>query len=187
MVKKHITGPFVLPVRDIMHRPGEMREFEFDVPAPSVWGEGLVAVAPGETIALHARAESVHEGILITADVQSRYKGVCGRCLTDIDEAVEVEFQELFGYSGGEANDFEVQDDHVDLETLVRDSIVLSLPFQPVCRPDCPGLDPVTGEKLTQEAAPEPTIDPRWAALKAYTTDPDEVAPRADVDNTEKS
>jgi uncharacterized metal-binding protein YceD (DUF177 family) len=55
--------------------------------------------------------------------------------------AVEVEFQELFGYPGTEAIDFEVQDDHVDLETLVRDAIVLSLPFQPVCQPDCPGLD----------------------------------------------
>ncbi|MEN0102051.1 MAG: DUF177 domain-containing protein, partial [Curtobacterium sp.] len=46
------------------------------------------------------------------------------------------------------------------------------LPFQPVCRPDCPGLDPVTGERLadTGRTAPEPT-DPRWAALDGLTFD----------------
>ena len=132
----------------------------------------------------------MHEGILVTADVATRYTGVCGRCLTDVAEPVEVEIQELFGYSGDEAADFEVQDDHVDLETLVRDSIVLSLPFQPVCQPDCPGLDPATGEKLVPGAEPEAPIDERWnalAALKADTPDPDDEAARPAASHTEKS
>ena len=63
----------------------------------------------------------------------------------------------------------------MDLETLVRDAVVLSLPFQPVCQPDCPGLDPVTGERLTESTgspASEP-IDSRWAALQRYTTQDD--------------
>lgn len=190
MVRKHVNGPFVFPVRDILHRSGEMREFEIEVPAPEKWGEGLVSVAEGEPVAVGVRLEAVHEGILVTADIRSRYTGVCGRCLTDVAEPVEVEFQELFGYSEDEANDFEVQDDHVDLETPVRDSIVLSLPFQPVCQPDCPGLDPVTGEKLAEGAVPETPIDDRWialAALKADTTDHDADAARDDVSHTEKS
>ena len=185
-----MNGPFILPVRDIVHRSGEMREFVIDTPAPEKWGEGLVAVAAGEPIELSVRVESVHEGILVTADIATRYEGVCGRCLTDIAQPLEVEFQELFGYPGTEANDFEVQDDHVDLETLVRDSIVLSLPFQPVCQPDCPGLDPATGEKLVEGAEPETPIDERWnalAALKADTPDPDDEAVRPAASHTEKS
>ncbi|MFV0373029.1 YceD family protein [Microbacterium sp.] len=164
-----MNGPFVLPVRDLMHRPGQMREFTLDLALLHAWGEGLVAVPEGTPLDLAARLESVHEGILVTAEVRTRYEGVCGRCLTDIAEPVEVEFQELFGYPGDEASDFEVRDDHVDLEAAVRDSIVLSLPFQPVCRPDCVGLDPVTGEKLTSDVTREDEIDPRWAALKAYS------------------
>lgn len=190
MVRKHVNGPFAFPVRDILHRSGEMREFDIDVPATEKWGEGLVAVAAGEPIAAEVRLEAVHEGILVTGEVRTRYTGVCGRCLTDVAEPVEVEFQELFGYSGDEATDFEVQDDHVDLETLVRDSIVLSLPFQPVCQADCPGLDPVTGEKLAADAEPESPIDERWnalAALKATTPDHDVEAVRPDVIDTEKS
>lgn len=187
MVRKHVNGPFAFPVRDILHRSGEMREFALDVPVPEKWGEGLVAVAEGEPISGDVRLEAVHEGILVTADLSTRYTGVCGRCLTDVAEPVEVAIVELFGYSGDEAADFEVQDDHVDLETLVRDSIVLALPFQPVCQPDCPGLDPATGEKLAEGAVPETPIDERWAALKALTPDQDDEAVRPGVDDTEKS
>lgn len=180
MARKHVTGPFVLPVRDIIHHPGEMREFRIDAPAPAKWGEGLVSVAEGEVIDLDVRIESVHEGILASGTVDSEYTGVCGRCLTDIAEPVEVEFQELFAYPGEEETDFEVQDDHVDLETLVREAVVLSLPFQPVCQPDCPGLDPVTGERLTENARTEQsaTLDPRWAALQDFTTSHDDDSPR---------
>ncbi|MCX6502102.1 MAG: YceD family protein [Microbacterium sp.] len=153
-----------------------MRETELDVVLTEKWGEGLVAVEAGETLELDARLESVHEGILVTGEVHSTYSGVCGRCLIDIAAPVEVEFQELFAYPGGEANDFEVQDDHVDLETLVRDAIVLSLPFQPVCRPDCPGLDPATGERLADSpgAASQEPVDSRWAALAELAAEPAE-------------
>ncbi len=168
-------------VRDLVKRPGEMREVSFDAPIDQHWGEGLVAVADGETVQIDARFESVHEGILASGTALTRYTGECGRCLTPIEAPVEVEFQELFAYPGEEANDFEVQDDHVDLETLVRDAIVLSLPFQPVCRPDCPGLDPITGERLaaSPEAGSRQNIDPRWAALAELASDPAEGADRS--------
>lgn len=182
-----MSGPFSYPVRDIVGHPGEMREFESTVDAPEKWGEGLVAVQEGEPLDLSVRLEAVHEGILVTADIVTEYSGVCGRCLIDIVQSLEVEFQELFGYPGEEGTDFDVQDDHVDLESLVRDSIVLSLPFQPVCQPDCPGLDASTGEKLIEPAAPETPIDPRWAALQALTPDHDDASPRRAADDTEKS
>lgn len=186
-MKKHVNGPFAFPVRDILHRSGEMREFDIEVSAPEKWGEGLVAIAEGEPIDLDVRLEAVHEGILVTAEAATRYTGVCGRCLTDVAEPLQVEIQELFGYSGDEATDFDVQDDHVDLESLVRDSIVLSLPFQPVCQPDCPGLDPVTGEKLAEGAVPESPIDERWAALKALTPDHEDDEHSRVASDTEKS
>ena len=158
-----------------------MREAALDVPAPDKWGEGLVAVDQGEPVVVGVRLESVHEGILASGSIDTRFTGICGRCLTDIAEGVQVEFQELFAYPGNEATDFEVQDDHVDLETLVRDATVLALPFQPVCQPDCPGLDPATGERRTEITGAEQSTppDPRWAALQEYTPDHDNEAPRA--------
>ncbi|MFG6401679.1 MULTISPECIES: YceD family protein [unclassified Microbacterium] len=166
-----------------------MREFTLDIPAPEKWGEGLVSIAKDEPLEIDIRLESVHEGILATATVDTRYTGVCGRCLTDIEAPVEVEFQELFTYPGEEAADFEVQDDHVDLESHVRDAIVLSLPFQPVCQPDCLGLDPDTGNRLTASTddSERTPLDSRWAALQQFTPDPDDEAQLRGVENTEKS
>ena len=188
-VSKHRIGPFDLPVRDLVRKPGEMREVDLSIPAPEKWGEGLVAIDEATPIDIAARLESVHEGILVSGDADATYTGECGRCLTAIAAPVRVEFQELFAYPGDETSDFELQDDHVDLETLIRDAIVLSLPFQPVCQPDCPGLDPVTGERMTESAGEEQRepLDPRWAALQDYTTDPDTDTTRAGAENTEES
>jgi hypothetical protein len=55
------------------------------------------------------------------------------------------------------------------------------------CQPDCPGLDPVTGDKLAAGTVPETPIDERWAALKALTPDQDDVAARPLASDTEKS
>lgn len=173
-----------MAARDIVRRPGEMREFDLEIPAPAKWGEGLVSVAEGEPIEIRVRLESVHEGILVSGTADTTMVGQCGRCLTDIAQPVEVEFQELFAYPGEEAEDFVLRDDHVDLEIPVRDAIVLSLPFQPVCQPDCPGLDAATGERLTESTAErrQDPVDPRWAALRQYTTDTDGDAPRRDAE-----
>ncbi|WP_232331274.1 YceD family protein [Agromyces laixinhei] len=173
MDTKH--SPFRVNVRDLVNRPGEMREHAFAVAAGDRMGEGLVSVKAGSELDLEVRLESVHEGILVTAEVGAVAEGECGRCLIDIALPVEVEFQELFGYHSGEAIEFEVQDDHVDLEPIIRDAVVLALPFQPVCRPDCPGLDPETGLRLADHpelVTPEHS-DPRWSALAGFQASED--------------
>jgi uncharacterized protein len=169
------TSPYDLAVHDLMHRPGEMRERTLAFPAPEQLGEGAATVAAGSPVDIDLRLEGLHEGILVTGEVDVTATGECVRCLDPVRLAVQVEFQELFAYSPDEAFDFEVRDDHVDLEPVVRDAVVLSLPFQPVCRPDCPGLDPATGEKLSSQPEDQPrAADPRWAALEGFGTDSDE-------------
>ncbi|PSL39796.1 uncharacterized protein CLV49_3445 [Labedella gwakjiensis] len=166
--------PYTVGVRDLEGRPGEMREHSYDFPVPDQLGEGLVAVKEGTQLHAEIRLESVHEGILVTAEIDTTADGECGRCLREMSQPVEVEFQELFAYSGSEASEYEVLNDHVDLEPLVRDAVVLSLPFQPVCTPDCPGLDPETGERMESRPDPESreASDPRWAALAEFAPRP---------------
>lgn len=153
-----------------MHRPGELRErvLEFDV--PEQLGEAVAVVRQGEPMRIELRLEGLHDGVLVTGEVDTTADGECVRCLDAVELPVEVEFQELFAYSVDEAFDFAIRDDHVNLESVVRDAVVLALPFQPVCRPDCPGLDPVTGEKRPDGVVPEDRegTDPRWAALEGF-------------------
>lgn len=173
-------SPYVVNVRDLVHRPGEMRERELEFAVPEKLGEGAAAVAAGEPIHVDLRLEGLHDGVLVTGEVDTIARGECVRCLDPVTLEVEVDFQELFAYSPDEAFDFVVRDDQLDLEPVVRDAVVLSLPFQPVCRPDCSGLDPVTGERLPDgHVRPmEDAPDPRWAALEGF---------RAQTENNEKS
>lgn len=166
-------GPFAVNVRELAGRPGEMKEQDWTVVLDEKFGEGLMVVPQGTPVTVRARMESVHEGILVSAEIDAHATGVCGRCLDEFSEPLEVEFQELFTFSSDEDSEFEVHDDHVDLEPLIRDAVVLSLPFQPVCSPDCAGLDPETGERLTELPDPESArrTDPRWAALQALSLD----------------
>ena len=164
------TSPYLVPVHDLMHRPGELRERVLEFDAPEQLGESVAVVKQGEPIRIELRLEGLHDGVLVTGEVDTTADGECVRCLDPVELPVEVEFQELFAYSDDEAFDFAIRDDHVNLESVVRDAVVLALPFQPVCRPDCPGLDSLTGEKLPDGAVPQnrEATDPRWAALEGF-------------------
>jgi uncharacterized protein len=172
-VSHFLKTPYTVGVLDLIRRPGEMRESDVEVVVPTKLGEGLTSVAEGSTLDIELRLESLHDGILVTGHVSGVASGECSRCLKAIEQGVEVDFAELFAYSDDEAFDYRVQDDHVDLEPVVRDAVVLSLPFQPVCRPDCPGLDPETGERVEDlvDYHPREVIDPRWSALAELAGD----------------
>ena len=162
-------------IRDLVNRPGEMRERERSFEVPDQLGEALARIPAGEQLDLEVRLESVHEGILVSATARTTMHAECGRCLTQFSEPFQVDFQELFAYTPSEADEYEVHGDHVDLEPSLRDAVVLALPFQPVCRPDCPGLDPESGELREAGAAAVSSadVDPRWAMLADYVADQD--------------
>jgi uncharacterized protein len=154
-----------------MHRPGEMREKTLDVAVPEGFGNAVIGVRAKAKVHVDARLESLHDGILISGEAKTVANGECVRCLIDVALPLKVEFQELFAYSFDEAFDYMVQDDHVDLEPVVRDAVVLSLPFQPVCQDDCLGLCPQCGVRLLDNPGHEheAPVDPRWAALAGLT------------------
>lgn len=59
--------------------------------------------------------------------------------------------------------------DLLDLEPVLRDAVVLTLPMSPLCQEDCPGLCAECGVPLA-DAGPghehDDSPDPRWAALE---------------------
>jgi uncharacterized protein len=164
----HVTKtPYTVDVYDLMHRPGEMRERVLDVTVPETFGNAVIGVKQGSDLRVDLRLESLHDGILVSAEVDGVVAGECVRCLIDIEQPVQVEFQELFAYSQDEAFEYEVHEDMIDLEPVIRDAVVLSLPFQPVCQEDCTGLCPQCGVRLLDNPGHkhEDPIDPRWASL----------------------
>ena len=175
-------APLVLDTRELGRRPGSQRQKSFSAPAPADLGIEVLRVPEGSPVEFDIRLEAVMEGVLVTGTASAGLDGECVRCLEPIHDDIEVDFQELFVY---EEKDDETDDedsgtsrlegDLLDLEPLLRDAVVLSLPFQPLCQDDCPGLCIECGARLADDPdhQHEEPIDPRWAALQGLTQDDD--------------
>jgi uncharacterized protein len=161
----------VLDTQDLGRRAGAMKVVRASVEAPADLGIAVIGVPPGSPVDLDLRLESVVEGVLVSGTATVAIAGECVRCLTPISDKLEIDVQELFVYPDSEASEDEasrLEGDLIDLEPLIRDDVVLELPFQPLCRDDCAGLCVECGADLN--ADPEHThdlaIDPRWEKLR---------------------
>ncbi|WP_404383881.1 YceD family protein [Knoellia locipacati] len=177
MTRLDPRSPLVLDTKEVGRRPGSMAELAREVGAPAEFGTEVLRVTEGEPLDMDVRLESVVEGVLVTGSVQGTATGACVRCLDPISLDVTGRFQELFAYADRNAHHQEVGDEDaaeeyliedglIDLEPVLRDAVVPALPFQPVCRPDCPGLCSECGMRLVEDPGhAHDVIDPRWAAL----------------------
>jgi uncharacterized protein len=161
--------PFVIDTRELGRRAGSMQELHRDVPAPESWGLELVRIPAGGTISFDLRLESVMDGVLVTAEVAAPVEAECGRCLDPVSADVAADIQELFAYEPDpDDEDALVLDgDLIDLGPVIRDALVLSLPLNPLCDPDCQGLCSDCGARLDEVGSDHQheQVDPRWAAL----------------------
>lgn len=158
-----------IPVKDLINKPGTMKELQLNHSLDYPLGTEVIAVAKGKELVLSVRLESVHEGILVTVSGRAEASAECSRCLEPMAEDVEIELQELFQYHPQEEDDFVVEQDRINLEQALIDAVVPNLPIKPLCREDCPGLCADCGEKLdvgTHEH--QKPIDPRFDVLKDF-------------------
>jgi uncharacterized protein len=161
---------FIVPVAEILGRPGHYRDFEIAQPVPGA-RTTLARADQGPTSA-RLRAESVVEGILVTGRVTGRAMSECARCLSEVRLELDLEVCDLFVAPGHEPDDatddaYEVIGTDIDLEPMLRDAVTLSLPLNPVCRPECKGLCSHCGSDLNRGecGCVLEERDPRWTAL----------------------
>jgi uncharacterized protein len=159
---------FLISVHDLMHKPGQMRELETEINLSESLGVALAKVQKGELIKLDLRLESVHEGIYVSGGLKTKAEAECSRCLDPVSVPIQVDIQELFAYSLEVEDDFVIQGEQIDLEQVIVDSVVLNLPFTPICDANCLGLCPECGAKLNEnpDHIHEAPIDSRWSELK---------------------
>lgn len=179
--------PFVLDTHELGRRAGSMRQLSRSVTAPAGLGLDMVGVPEGAAAELDLRLEAVMEGVLVTGEVRAPLSGECSRCLERFSDQVRADFCELFAYEDAELDEEEagrLTGDLLDLEPVVRDAVVLTLPLSPVCRDDCPGLCPDCGERLADDPdhRHDERVDPRWAALQTMIDDQTTFDDKADAD-----
>lgn len=178
MTRLNPRSPLVVDTTELSRRPGSMRTISRSVEFPEAVGTDVIQVAAGSPVEVELRLESVMEGVLVTGSARAIAAGLCVRCLEPLTLEVNAPFQELFvqadravhnrevGATDEDSQECVVVDDLIDLEPVLVDAIVPALPFQPVCREDCPGLCQECGQPLADD--PDHThesLDPRWSAL----------------------
>lgn len=162
----------MLDTRELGRRPGSIRRKNFTVSAPAELGIEVLAVPQGSPVDLDLRLEAVMEGVLVTGSASVDLDGECVRCLEPIEDTLEVDFQELFVYDESESSEEDdirrLDGDLLDLEPVLRDAVVLALPFRPLCDPECQGLCTECGARLDDDPghAHDDAVDPRWAGLQ---------------------
>ena len=183
-------SPTVFSTLELGRRPGSMVQISREIELSEPVGTDVIAVPAGAPIDVELRLESVLEGVLATGSVHATALGTCVRCLDPVSAEIDGTFQELFAYperaargrkvgaTDDETQEYEVRDDLIDLEPVLVDAVVPALPFQPVCRDDCPGLCSQCGFHLAQDPAhAHELLDPRWSALADLATGADAADP----------
>lgn len=172
---------------------------EYDFPIRAAWlCEQIPELAPEDHAladtdgSLHVVAEKSGGDVLVRGEARAAIFVPCGRCLSPARVVCDTSIAVLLTRRSGEAprpvvegdeedDDFSPDDpdhetfsgDEVRLDDLVREHLVLEIPMQPLCRPDCPGIEvpeSIRGPKhLDAPVGAPPDIDPRLAPLLALS------------------
>ncbi len=124
-------------------------------------------------IVLQGVVENAGDVLLLKVDAKTEIERTCGRCLKVFAEPLDAHVVEKFYPAGAEniENDaFIYESDLLDITEPVRESLLLAVPLQSLCREDCRGLCPVCGADRNEGdcGCDTTSVDPRLAALKQF-------------------
>jgi len=127
-----------------------------------------------EPIHVEATIEAVHEGVLVSGVVSTRWHGICRRCLEEAVGPLQVEFRELCVEDGDERPPTPWGRELV-LDPIVHDACILNLPLAPLCDENCLGICAQCGTNRNVESCScAAETDSRWAGLSALNGGRDE-------------
>ena len=125
------------------------------------------------------------QSVWARATIQTQTDTICSRCLGSFRQTVTASVNEQF--SSGASPDFRdsdadagepllsIGDDNMlDLEEVVRQSVIVNLPLKPLCEPSCQGICPGCGANLKSGACSceAERGDARWAPLALLLSNP---------------
>jgi uncharacterized protein len=167
----------LLDLTDILHESGAVMTREFCLETDDVDDVMLAEKVCGEL-----RIQNARRNIVIFGKAHAVVQLPCARCLTQFDYPLELTFEaaapvSLFQIPGLPVVPEEEVDDEEDLlddeirslfegcslnvSELVRQSIELQTPINPLCKENCAGL--------TEFANSEDNVDPRLEQLKNWS------------------
>jgi uncharacterized protein len=142
-----------IDVADLLSRPGARRDVVLAAELDDLGGTAARVVGPVE---LAVSLERIPEGVVVRGTVAAHWRADCSVCLRELEREIVLHADELFETDPVEGETYPILGHEIDLEQLVRDTVLLELPLAPHCDEPCEPAAP-----SDDEDAP----DPRWAVL----------------------
>jgi len=144
-----------LRVSDI--RASHTLSVEEDIPSSVAIGTPPEFVSFGPSIHVAASARLSETDVLVNGTAESSVALLCGRCLENYSLTLKVKFSQIYPAA----------DEIIDLREEIRDSLLVELPLQFLCKSNCEGICPRCGANKNQTPC-QCTVkqsDPRWSTL----------------------
>jgi len=143
------------------------------------FGPDVRQTAPME---VSGAAELLGNEIHVTGTLSTELESICDRCLEPLRRPVDLEFDLFYRPMKTIAHEEEIelkpseleigfyQGNGLELDEILKEQVLLSLPIKRVCREDCQGLCPHCGQNLNQGrcACKTERIDARLAGLEQF-------------------
>jgi uncharacterized protein len=137
-------------------------------------------IRPVEPAKVRGRIKRNGKEVELRGELHTRIEVVCSRCLKPVELPIDAEFTERFvpavSWRAEQQHELREEDlnlavydgEAIELDDLVREEILLTVPDHVLCSEDCKGLCPVcridrnTGKCQCETAE----VDSRWQGLK---------------------
>lgn len=177
--------PVQLDLSEILHTHGMRLPADVNVPCTPELELDCVKPVTGRLV-----FTNTGNLLVIQGNVSATLRTTCPRCLSDVVSTTEAPVDEEFTITDdevtGRADDESGMADPataalwqggtvLNLTELVRQSVVLAVPLEPLCREDCKGLCPQCGANRNEkDCACEPSVESPFAALAGLYKQADE-------------
>ena len=142
-----------LDVSRALKNPGQVYPFQAEMTLP----EMEVLSDPVRFGAVRVEGEFFCTGdqrICLKAHAEAKAASRCSRCLEPVSIPVQADIDALYAKQPDpdDPDLYSFEASTLELEDAVRDALLLELPLQFFCSPDCRGLCPVCGANLNKVA-----------------------------------
>lgn len=181
--------PFVVRLRDIPPEGHQVDLALADEWTRAVLGKEPLGWTAPQAVRAHATLHKSERDVVAVGQLAGALQCACSRCTgptsVKLDAAFDLVFvpagdprAEVTVIDGADVGDADpigadcvaYSDETVDLENVLREQLLLALPYAPVCKPTCAGLCTRCGADLNDGACACPPDDAprdlRFAALK---------------------
>lgn len=140
----------ILRLRNIFECPGRKEDIEYDIPAQAL--DYLADKTFKTPINVSGAVENRAGIVFLKAKCGFTMQHECDRCLTEFEREYDIDIEHTLVLRSYTDDDELVvcEDAKLDLDALVIDDILLSLPTKILCREDCKGLCLTCGKNLNE-------------------------------------